>query len=335
MSINTGSFSNNDISYQSLESDQIRICVCPEKGGEVSSVQYKKLMDGRELLYRANDYTPIDPSAFQGRAPLMWPTVTRNYVKDIEPIIDIDDLPANSSYTYKDTVYYIPGRSGFAKDLPWELIHNTPEKGIRMGLNSSAKTRKWYPFDFTLTVDYSIKDNHIFMDYTITNLSAEKMFFSIANHIGFNIPFYEDSKREDLVIKTSGKYHRNYDSNWWLTDEYTPIPLMDGIRLGDNPGLYSMPTAGYDYENNYFQIIDKDLCYEIIQRIDRDASSGFTLPPEEEIYYRTWGGDDLGYICTEPWIGGCNSFNTKKGLIYLDPEGVLVWKLRVSMKQLN
>jgi galactose mutarotase-like enzyme len=56
-----------------------------------------------------------------------------------------------------------------------------------------------------LTADFSIEENNIYMIYTITNLSTEIMFFSIANHIGLNIPFYEDSRREDLVIKTSGK----------------------------------------------------------------------------------------------------------------------------------
>jgi galactose mutarotase-like enzyme len=332
MSIKYGQFLEKNISFQFLESDEIRICVCPEKGGELSSVKYKNLMDNRELLFRGNDYSPTD-LPYPGRAPLMWPAVTRNYIKEVEPTVKEGSLPENSSYRYKNKVYYVPGRSGFAKDMSWQLIHNTSDKGIRIGLNSSDRTLEMYPFDFSLTADFYIHDDNVFVEYTIVNLSKDKMFFSFGNHIGLNIPFCKGSNKKDMILQSSGKYKMTYNNNLMFTGERIPIPLSEGMKFGNYPYIYTVTTSGYNYNNNYFRIIDNCLTYEITQRIDRQRSREYILPPEEEIYFTTWGGEDIGFICSEPWIGGVNSFNTKKGLIYLNPDGLFIWQLKINMKK--
>jgi len=67
-----GTFIKDNIKFYFTETDDIKICVCPEKGGELSSVEYKKLLPGKELLFRGNNYSDTN-MPFKGRAPLMWP----------------------------------------------------------------------------------------------------------------------------------------------------------------------------------------------------------------------------------------------------------------------
>jgi hypothetical protein len=78
MKMKTANFIKDGIDFYSIESENIKICVCPEKGGELSSVEYKNLFPDKELLFRGNDYSDT-ACPFKGRAPLMWPAVTRNY----------------------------------------------------------------------------------------------------------------------------------------------------------------------------------------------------------------------------------------------------------------
>ena len=319
------------VSYQVLESDEVRICVCPEKGGELSSIVYKRVMDGGELLFRGNDYSSTE-LPFQGRAPLMWPTVTRNYVEEVVPTVRQGHLPASSSYRYKETLCHVPGRSGFAKDLPWTVADLDQERGICIELRSSERTKAMYPFDFTLQAAFSIEQYTVVARYTVANRSTDTMFFSIGNHIGLNVPFKKHSSIDDLVLMTSGKYTRGYDEHLMMTDELIPVALRQGLGFRDHPGVFTMTTTGYNYDDNYFRILDQDLCYEITQRVNRERGRGYALPPESEIYFTTWGGRDIGLICSEPWIGGVNSFNTRKGLIYLEPHGLFVWELRISLR---
>ena len=42
---------SNGRSYQVQETDEARICVCPDKGGELSWIVYKRIMEGEEPLF--------------------------------------------------------------------------------------------------------------------------------------------------------------------------------------------------------------------------------------------------------------------------------------------
>ena len=45
-------FTKDGLEFCTIEDEDIRLCVCPRMGGEMSSLQFKKLLPGHELLFR-------------------------------------------------------------------------------------------------------------------------------------------------------------------------------------------------------------------------------------------------------------------------------------------
>ena len=330
--MNTGKFKKAGVEFYTAETDDLAICVCPEKGGELSSVVYKKLLPGQELLRRGNDYSPTD-DPFKGRAPLMWPAVTRNYIPEDVPRLTTDD-PPTCSYRHKDTVYPI-GPSAFAKDVPWTFDGINDDGSIVSRLESSPETRIMYPFDFSATSSFRIDGEQVVMEYTIENTGDEKMFFSIGNHIGLNLPFGRDSTLDDVVLHSSGSQRRGITKERNYSDSYTPLPLASGMRIDDPRNVFNMVTHGYRYEDNFFRMSDRNIRFEIRHRVLTDECRGAELPDESNLYYTLYGSREAGFLCTEPWIGGINSLNTGDGLIYLAPSGCFRWKITIQWRKLQ
>lgn len=330
METKTGCFQKNGITFYTAETDDLVICVCPEKGGELSSVRYKKRMSGRELLFRGNDYSATD-LPFKGRAPLMWPAVTRNYLpEDLERMAP-GDPPLPCRYKYRGTIYPI-GPSAFAKDVPWRFERMDEEGRIISRLDSSAETRTMYPFEFSVESAFRIDGTQVIMEYTVWNRDREIMFFSIGNHIGVRIPFGDKASLEDIRLRSSGDRMRHISEKRVLVPTSEPLPLAEGLRLDDARNVFNMVTAGYTYEDNFFQVADTEFCFEIRHRVDQDRCRGVTRPGTEELFYTLYGNQSLGFICTEPWIGGINSLNTGKGLIHVSPGGRFCWQVAIELR---
>lgn len=45
-----------------------------------------------------------------------------------------------------------------------------------------------------------------------------------------------------------------------------------------------------------------------------------------------WGDKSAGFICPEPWLGGPNSLNTKRGLVELAPGKSFRWGFAVTVR---
>ena len=55
----------------------LRATIVPQRGAELASLQVRHRGGWVELLHRALDFSPTDE--WQGRAPLLWPAVGRNF----------------------------------------------------------------------------------------------------------------------------------------------------------------------------------------------------------------------------------------------------------------
>jgi galactose mutarotase-like enzyme len=328
MKMKTANFIKDGIDFYSIESENIKICACPEKGGELSSVEYKNLFPGKELLFRGNDYSNT-ACPFKGRAPLMWPAVTRNYRLET---LHNGQVPDKCSYRYQDKIYDI-GKSAFAKDLPWTFDKFGDDGSINLYLNSSTLTKKSYPFDFLLTASFRIEHDLIIMEYTVNNSSNDEMFFSIGNHIGINIPLTENSVIDSMILCSSGSHKRNFDEYGNFADKYLELPFQTGIEFDHPENIFNMVSCGYAYDDNFFRIADNRASFEIKHRVIQAACNGITLPDETELYYTTYGDKELGFICPEPWIGGINSLNTRNGLIKLRVAGTFKWEITIQWRK--
>lgn len=256
-------------------------------GAELSSI--KSLKTGTEYMWQA------DPNQWARHAPILFPIVGK----------------------LKEDTYYIEGSSyrlpqhGFARDQPFNLIEATPGK-LAFELQSSDELKKLYPFDFALTVTYTLAANALNVCYSVKNTGGSPLLYSIGAHPAFKLPVHPGARRSDyeLVFERS---------------ESTMIHLIEG-------GLLSGEKRPFSLENNRLPISDslfdndalvfKKLASKKIS-IAKKKESPFLNFHFEAPFFGIWSKSRTSeFVCLEPWQGVADSFHHDQQLA--NKEGVIM-----------
>lgn len=67
---------------------------------------------------------------------------------------------------------------GFARDREFELVSRT-EDTLVFKLASDGASREIYPFDFTLSLIYTLDTDGLKVTYEVKNTGSEEMYFSL------------------------------------------------------------------------------------------------------------------------------------------------------------
>ena len=114
---------------------------CPERGGVITNW----ISDGKEILYFDEKRFMDKTKSIRGGIPILFPIC--------------GNLNTSSSVFGKE--YLQLTQHGFASDLQWQHSFNENEKFLCLFLNTSKKTKKYYPFDFELRIEVTLKVNCI------------------------------------------------------------------------------------------------------------------------------------------------------------------------------
>jgi len=128
--------SNKDQGIFVFQLDQNNyIKFCPERGGVITNW----ISDGKEILYFDEKRFMDKTKSIRGGIPILFPIC--------------GNLNTSNSVFGKD--YLQLTQHGFARDLIWQFSLN--RKSLCLFLNESKKTKKYYPFDFELRIEVSLK----------------------------------------------------------------------------------------------------------------------------------------------------------------------------------
>ena len=83
---------------------------------------------------------------------------------------------------------YPMGVHGFARAQPFDVLEQRPSH-VRLGLAASAETRRHYPFNWRLSVEYTLDGPALSVVLTVTNLGTSVMPYACGLHPGFRWPF--------------------------------------------------------------------------------------------------------------------------------------------------
>jgi len=86
--------------------------------------------------------------------------------------------------------WYSMNRHGFAKASQFTLVEEGKDR-LAYCLTADAETEKRYPFQFALTVAYTLTENGYETAFTVENTGDKPMPYAIGGHPGFNIPVDE------------------------------------------------------------------------------------------------------------------------------------------------
>ena len=264
----------------SIKNEKLTISVS-SKGAELISA---KNADGKEYIWQAN-------KRYWGRhAPILFPVCGRLL---------------NSEYTLDDVKYQM-GSHGFARDSEFELI-DSGEDYLVLALHQNESIAAVYPFDFTLSIKYSLDGASLTMAIEVKNDSNKIMPYMIGWHPGFCIDGVVDNY--SVKVKSGNTVKRNYmKPSLFVEPEAVDYPITDGIFKLSEKEIYGEDT-----------LIFKDIGGESI--LLRDETPVLQIKQSENLpYYAIWKAPkpEAEYICLEPWsdipAGGVTPecFDTRK-----------------------
>lgn len=212
------------------------------------------------------------------------------------------------------------GQHGFARRREFSLAEQTPEK-LSLRLSSDFETKKLYPFEFSLTVTYTLTEDGISTGFSVKNTGEKVMPFAVGGHPGFNVPVNETAAFEDYTI-------------CFEKPETQVCPAIVESKALIDPG-----TAAFTLENqreiplrhNLFYhdaLIFENLNSKKVQIVNKATGRGVEMDFSQFPMLGIWSAKNDGpYVCLEPWTGCAtrtdegDEFEKKKGMTFLPAGG--------------
>lgn len=257
------------------------------KGAELKSLKAGE----RELMWSA------DPAFWGKTSPVLFPMI--GTLKDGRTVINGSE--------YKIT------KHGFARDLEF-----TPEdisgNSAMFSLVQNDYTKAMFPFDFRLTIRYTLKADGITVTFRVHNNSDCEMPFCIGAHPAFATPGDMKDYRLEFPMLECAEVP-NYNLTTGLHEENNRRPLIDGDTV--------LPLS--------HEMFYEDVCY-----FDKIRSRQVELLNKDNVGVRVdfpdftslgvWQAKDAPFLCIEPWCGSADFddhngvFAEKRGIEILQPD---------------
>ena len=276
-----------------------------DQGAEWRSFQEK--VWGQELLWQA------DPAYWGKSAPILFPIV--GSLKD-------------NRYVHQGATYPL-GRHGFARESVFQVVEHE-KSGIVFRLESSEQTRKVYPFDWSLEVEYRLSNKVLLTTYRVRNLGQTVMPFSIGAHPAFRVPLHEDESFEDyrLEFELAETLERHFlNADGVFSGETQILPTVGKILnlshslFDDDAIVLKRPKSARVALRNAKNLLGVSLEYPGFPYL------GIWTPPKK-----------APFVCLEPWCGVADSVTStgriedKEGINLLEPEALFKRNFAVTVE---
>ena len=252
--------SNKDQEIFVFQLDQNNyIKFCPERGGVITNW----VSDGQEILYFDEKRFMDKTKSIRGGIPILFPIC--------------GNLSTSSSVFGKD--YLQLTQHGFARDLQWKYSFNQNKQSLCLSLNESKKTKKYYPFDFVLKIEVTLKVNCLEFEITIYNKTDIGMPINFGLHPYFNVSDFKNLEFFGNPLNCQNQ-QKNIISN--TLDE------LKNIHLGVDLLMYTSGKSAF-----------RDKVFK------REVTLNHPYPFDLGVI---WSDPPRRMICLEPWTSPRNSF---------------------------
>ncbi|MBQ9086653.1 MAG: aldose 1-epimerase family protein [Clostridia bacterium] len=263
-----------------------------DRGAEIQSIQDAT---GCEYIWQAQA-----PGLWEDHALILFPICGRLW---------------DGYCTHGEGKYFMECH-GFAQFMTFSAEKRS-ENELCMILRGTEETRRMYPFDFELIINYRLDKNQLSCTASVKNTGEETMPFAFGLHPGFNLPlddtdfsdwyleFSEACQPEEILVTEEG----------FLTGETVVRPL-------EQDRILPLSHKLFDINSPLFRQISR----EVSMRSHKSARS-VTLTFPDFPYLGIWHDErtEAPYLCIEPWYGmpsqdgQVDSLETKSDMIALAP----------------
>lgn len=167
---------------------------------------------------------------------------------------------------------------GFVSDQDLTVTYQT-ENAVTLELKANEATKKYYPFDFTLAITFTLLSTGLSLSFAVTNNTDRQMPYSIGSHPAFNVPINGVAKFNNYRVKFTGiegpinDYEIVKTPNPYRTGKEELLTAKNelalnyetfkpGLRIISNPGIKSIklysPLTSHAVEMDISQF--KNVC---------------------------------------------------------------------------
>ena len=232
---------------------------CPERGGLITNW----VSDGKEILYFDKKRFIDKTKSIRGGIPILFPIC--------------GNLNTSSSVFGKD--YLQLKQHGFARDAQWQYSFNKNENSLSLFLNESKETKKYYPYNFELRIEVTLKVNCLAFEITIFNKTDITMPINFGLHPYFNVSDFKNLEFIDNPLNCQNQ-EKNIISN--------TLNELNNINLGVDLLMYTSGRSSF-----------RDKIFK------REVTLNHPYPFDLGVI---WSDPPRRMICLEPWTSPRNSF---------------------------
>ena len=243
-----------------LKNENLTVRIKPF-GAELSGISSNQT--GREYLWQG------DPAVWAGQAPVLFPIVSRL---------------SSDSFFHEGKQYFLP-KHGFARKSAF-AVDKAEETEAVFSLTSSDETHRVYPFDFRLTVGFSLDGNTVTATHTVENTGNAEMHFSIGAHPAFNLnlgDIVRFAEAETLTTCLWNEYGLYYDEKTIATD-CRDVEITE--HLFDDDALFF-----------------RDLKSTSATIVQKDGTPVLEMTYDKVPFLGLWAKPGASFVCIEPWHG--------------------------------
>ena len=268
--------SNNDISV-----------IISTFGAEIKSV----IKNGKELIWEGN------PEYWSGQAPLLFPIC--GGLKD-------------DKFVFEGKEYNLP-KHGFARLSEFELESHDSEMAVFL-LRSDDESLKQYPFEYELSVIYTLDKSKLNVEYNVKNMTDKNMYFSIGAHEAYACP--EGIEEYSIVFDKAEDLNASRLEGNFLKYET--------VNVGENISEFPLKTEYFATD----ALVFLDLKSKKVSLKNRKTGEAIEVDFNGFPYLLLWTVPGAGYICIEPWCGipdfvdSDYDITKKKGIIKVLPKHI-------------
>lgn len=252
------------------------------RGAELISLK----KDGDEKIWIGT------PEVWPSHAPMLFPIC--GGLKD-------------DKYVYNGKEYTLK-KHGYIRFLEFEIESHTDESIVFLH-RYNDETLLEFPFTYELRVIYTLNGSSVKVDYRVTNLSDDEMYFSVGGHEGYYCP--EGIEEYSVIFEESEMLDSSIlDGN---------LLLHKTINVGENVRELKLK---YDYFA-VDALVFLNLKSRKLELKNNRTGYSIGLDFEGQDYFLLWTKPGAKYICLEPWCGHPDfidsnyDFKNKPGIIRL------------------
>jgi galactose mutarotase-like enzyme len=237
--------------------------------------------------------------ALRGAELRSWQVGPRSLIWDPDPAIWAETAPILFPVVgwTRDGQVRIGGRSyplglhGFARDMRFRIVSSTADR-VALQLVSDNSSRRSFPFEFRLTVDYWLRPGGLFTSLCVENCGPIPMPYACGLHPGFCWPF-AGGERRDYVIRFG-------------EPEGPEVPEISdrGLFL---PNVRQIPIAGRELALTPELFAHEALCFLNARsralRFEHESGAAISVTATDFPHFALWAKADASFLSVECWTG--------------------------------